>query len=303
MRSNILFTIFLILPISFSAQNNNKIDKKLSKLYNNGKYQKCYSKAQKINQKYPISEIPEFYLAKTSFHLYTDAKQESKNKYKHLAKAVNYSSKLSTNYAEFKNTVRDSLRSYVIYAHDSIPHLRNFKTAHKFYSKVYKDTLRFAAKENFSNQIPAYEFAKNMIDSLRLELVTFAEMQDGIAYAYAGEKPETGFDCSGFTKYVYSHIGIEIPHNAHKQSGLEGNNKTLDMAKPGDLIFFGSQGEDRHYTIHAGIVHTVFEDDIKVIHCVSGGVSIDGRNSSWEHYWKDKVLFVKTLTALENDEN
>lgn len=123
-------------------------------------------------------------------------------------------------------------------------------------------------------------------------------MQDGIRYKYAGEKPETGFDCSGFTKYVYSHIGVELPHNAQKQSNLSGNNKTLENARPGDLIFFGAKTEDSHHTIHAGIVHSVYEDDISVIHCVSGGVSIDGRDSSWDRYWKNEVLFVKTLPQL-----
>ncbi|NQU33068.1 MAG: C40 family peptidase [Bacteroidetes bacterium] len=98
--------------------------------------------------------------------------------------------------------------------------------------------------------------------------------------------------------YVFNQIGIKLPHIALKQSNLEGINKSLNEAAPGDLIFFGSRNENSHYTVHAGIVHSVYEEDIEVIHCVSVGVCIDERNSRWEYYWKDKVLFVKTLLGL-----
>ncbi len=67
---------------------------------------------------------------------------------------------------------------------------------------------------------------------------------------------------------------------------------------PEILFFFGWKTEDSYYTIHAGIVYSIYEDDISVIHCVSGGVSIDGKNSSWDRYWKDEILFVKSLPQL-----
>lgn len=213
-------------------------------------------------------------------------------------KAVIYSDRLPESYAEWKTSIQDSIRLYLFYIHDSFPDFRKFKTVIKLYTRTYNDTLVFNVADEQIVKVSTYSFTKSNTDSLRLELVKFAEKQDGIRYKYAGEKPETGFDCSGFTKYVYSHIGIELPHNAQKQSNMKGNNKTLENASPGDLIFFGWKTEDSYYTIHAGIVYSIYEDDISVIHCVSGGVSIDGKNSSWDRYWKDEILFVKSLPQL-----
>lgn len=302
MRINFLIITFLLFSISLSAQTNSKIEKKLSKLFNSGKYDKCYTKALKLNKKYPKSDIPEYYFSKVSMHQYSQINKNDAGSYEQLKKAVSYSLRLPDTYSNYKKAVQDSLRLYVFYLNDSVPGSKKQKTAQEYYTKKYKDTLDFPVFEEIAVQVPVYKFSKSTIDSLRFELVKFAEKQDGIKYSYAGEKPETGFDCSGFTKYVYGHIGIELPHNAHKQSSLKGTDKPLEKASPGDLIFFGAQNENGYYTAHAGIVHTVYKDDIEVIHCVSGGVSVDGRNSSWEHYWKDKVLFIKTVPELEDHE-
>jgi len=282
------------------AQKDSKIERQLNKLFVKGKYDKCQNKALKFNKKYPKSNIPEYYISKVAFHRYSTCSINDKSHYRYLTQAVNYSKRLPEEYGEWKMSIQDSIKGYIYYLYDSIPNSRKLSTAVKLYTKTYSDTLIFNEIEEFVERVPVYEFSQSTIDSLRKELVKFAELQDGIRYKYAGEKPETGFDCSGFTMYVYSHIGIELPHNAQKQSNLEGFNKSITEAAPGDLIFFGSRNGNKHHTVHAGIVYTVYEEDIEVIHCVSGGVSIDGRNSSWEHYWKDKVLFVKTLPKLMN---
>lgn len=298
MRTIFLTITLLLLSTTLSAQKDSKIEKQLSKLFEKGKYEKCHDKALKLNKKYPKSNIPEYYISKVALYRYSTTSSDNRSQYRYLAQAVNYSKRLPEEYDEWKNSIQDSIKGYIYYLHYSIPKSRKFSIANKLYSKTYSDTLVFSYVEELVDRVPIYEFSQSTIDSLRMELVKFAELQDGIRYKYAGEKPETGFDCSGFTMYVYSHIGIELPHNAQLQSNLEGVNKSMDEAVPGDLIFFGSQNEKSHYIVHAAIVHSVYEDDIEVIHCVSGGVSKDGRNSSWEHYWKDKVLFVKTLPAL-----
>ena len=294
----ILFFVFFIM-IPLSAQPDVKIEKKLSNLFNKGKYEKCYKKAIRLNKKYPKSFIPKYYISKVALHNYSTTYTNNSSHFRYISQAINYTKRLPEEYNDWKNIVQDSVKRYVYNLHNNLPDSRKFTTANKLYTKTYKDTLIFITTKQLAERVPSYNFSKSTIDSLRLELIKFAELQDGIRYSYAGEKPETGFDCSGFTMYVFSHIGIELPHNAQKQSNLEGTNKTLDEAAPGDLIFFGSQSNNAHNTIHAGIVHSVYEEDIEVIHCVSGGVSIDGRNSSWEHYWKNKVLFVKTLPELK----
>ena len=58
----------------------------------------------------------------------------------------------------------------------------------------------------------------------------------GIPYVYGGESP-SGFDCSGFTQYVFGKAGISIPRTASAQQNAA---TSVSNPKPGDLVFFGS---------------------------------------------------------------
>lgn len=299
---NVLFLFIIIIHSDFAiAQNEGKIDRKLKKLFTKGKYEKCQKKAYKLNRKYPKSSIPEFYISKVKLYNYSKKYLNERIRYSNLRSAVNYSSKLPYRFNDWKQTVQDSLRGYIYFLNDSAHTSLRCEKALAYYLKLYGDTLDiydfyFVPIEKKHSLVLSDFNAKS--DSLIWELIKFAEMQEGIKYTYAGEKPETGFDCSGFTKYIYAHIGIELPHNAQKQSEMEGENISLSKARVGDLIFFGSQGKQKHITQHAGIIYEVINNDIRVVHCVSGGVSVDGKDSSWEYYWKDRVLFVKRLPAF-----
>lgn len=164
MLLRILIFFLLIVSLPLFAQNNSKIEKKLSKLYNNGKYQKCHDKALNINKKQPKSTVPEYYLAKVNIHWYSQALKTGRTRYNNLIKAVKYSDKLPETYFGFKKSVQDSLRLYVILMHDNAPEQRQFKVAYAFYTKIYQDTLDFFYDEIPSS--PTYKFAKTTIDSL-----------------------------------------------------------------------------------------------------------------------------------------
>lgn len=61
----------------------------------------------------------------------------------------------------------------------------------------------------------------------------------GIPYLWGGEKPETGFDCSGLVRYVFLQHGIDLPHYSGYQFKM-GNPVEADELQPGDLVFFGN---------------------------------------------------------------
>jgi NlpC/P60 family len=65
----------------------------------------------------------------------------------------------------------------------------------------------------------------------------------GIPYVWGGDDPLTGFDCSGFTMYVYGQLGIQLTHYTGSQF-FEGVRVPPRALQPGDLVFFepGARG-------------------------------------------------------------
>lgn len=68
-------------------------------------------------------------------------------------------------------------------------------------------------------------------------VVRFARRFLGVEYVYGGISPRTGFDCSGFTRFVYSHFGVTLPHYSGAQFSL-GRRVSRGGLRPGDLVFF-----------------------------------------------------------------
>lgn len=79
-------------------------------------------------------------------------------------------------------------------------------------------------------------------------VVAYASNFLGTPYQYGGNGPDS-FDCSGFTKYVYAHFGVDLPRIASDQQGA-GTSVSRDQLQPGDLVFFGSPAH--HVGIYVG---------------------------------------------------
>jgi cell wall-associated NlpC family hydrolase len=72
----------------------------------------------------------------------------------------------------------------------------------------------------------------------------------GVPYRYGGTTPR-GFDCSGFTSYVYRKVGVRLPHSATGQM-YKARKISRSQARKGDLVFFRSGGRAYHVGIYAG---------------------------------------------------
>src|ERR671935_1759914 len=59
----------------------------------------------------------------------------------------------------------------------------------------------------------------------------------GVPYVYGGSTP-AGFDCSGFTRFVYARVGIGLAHSTYAQWDAGPHVGRRDL-RPGDLVFFG----------------------------------------------------------------
>jgi cell wall-associated NlpC family hydrolase len=78
-------------------------------------------------------------------------------------------------------------------------------------------------------------------------VLAIAAQYEGLPYHYGGTSPSTGFDCSGFTQYVFSRVGISLPRTAEEQRQAV---TPVSNPQPGDLVFFGSPAY--HVGIYAG---------------------------------------------------
>ncbi len=89
----------------------------------------------------------------------------------------------------------------------------------------------------------------------------------GVPYVFGGNTPD-GFDCSGFTRYVYARYCIGLPRMADEQFGL-GKPITKSQLRPGDLVFFTTYAE--------GVSHVgIYLGEGKFISATSSrGVAID----------------------------
>lgn len=76
---------------------------------------------------------------------------------------------------------------------------------------------------------------------------------EGFPYVFGGDNPNTSFDCSGLTRWVYQKAGIELPRTAQEQYDAT-ESIPLSEAEPGDLVFFHSTYNTANYVTHVGIV-------------------------------------------------
>ena len=78
------------------------------------------------------------------------------------------------------------------------------------------------------------------------DVVNYALQFQGIPYVFGGTDPAKGFDCSGFTQYVFAHFGISLPRTADAQRSV--GVPVTDPA-PGDLLV---TSDGSHVGIYVG---------------------------------------------------
>lgn len=112
------------------------------------------------------------------------------------------------------------------------------------------------------------------------EILMSAFSLTGVKYKWGGSSPETGFDCSGFVRYVFQQAAnLTLPHGARALSQL-GQKIPLDQLRPGDLVFFN--------TLKSAFSHVgIYVGDGRFIHAPSSGGGIHIVNMD-EEYWSKR---------------
>lgn len=107
-------------------------------------------------------------------------------------------------------------------------------------------------------------------------VVSIAMQYLGVPYVWGGASP-AGFDCSGLVMYVYSQVGISLPHSAAAQYEAGTPISQSELA-PGDLVFFGDGGIE-HVGIYIGggsMIQAPYPGTVVQISPLSGGGTYRG---------------------------
>jgi cell wall-associated NlpC family hydrolase len=127
----------------------------------------------------------------------------------------------------------------------------------------------------FSDQLST---AKDKAGGQASGLITQAMDLLGVPYRRGGNTEATGFDCSGFVRYLYENsVGQLLPRRAEEQAR---STETIDRSelKPGDLVFFNTM---KRAFSHVGI----YVGDGKFIHAPRTGKTVkvdDMRSAYWQ---------------------
>lgn len=120
-----------------------------------------------------------------------------------------------------------------------------------------------------------------------------ADRYVGVPYRWGGESPRTGFDCSGYTQFVFAKHGVKIPRTSRAQVAA-GTRVPVDLhaLRPGDLIMFAAKGKPiSHVAIYAGrrrIIHSTKS---------GGGVRYDHLDTQRGAWFRNHMVAVRRVGA------
>jgi cell wall-associated NlpC family hydrolase len=114
--------------------------------------------------------------------------------------------------------------------------------------------------------------------------------QLGVRYRFGGNSPETGFDCSGFVRWVFrDHDTLALPRASQDMARFDAPSVDPAALAPGDLVFFRIRG---NRVSHVGI----YIGDGRFVHAPSRGgmVRVDHLD---DRYWKRRWAGAKRVLA------
>lgn len=109
----------------------------------------------------------------------------------------------------------------------------------------------------------------------------------GVPYKSSGTSKK-GFDCSGFTRYVFDALGVDLPHNSAAQYQL-GTPVAKGDLQPGDLVFFETNGRS---ISHVGI----YIGNGTFVHSETGRGVVNTKLSD-PYYWSKRYVGAKRLNV------
>jgi hypothetical protein len=280
--------LFIVLKASLSMAQVPAFDK-LEMLYDQRHYKIVHRKANRLldNPEYDFSMIPKYYKAISSLQLVQDQYWKTRHP-KALEEAFAYliQIKQSTKGKQIFDAHTYELASLRVDLESWISDLKrqnNLEEAKLISGKIAQlfDGIKFIEEP----KVIDINYANNTDVRLksRIEILEFAKKQLGVPYVSAGNNP-TGFDCSGFTTYVFANYNVKLPRRAKDQYETSQKIKEKD-AYMGDLIFFSNGTEISHVGM---LINEPGKPKVMIHASSSKGISIVDIETST--YWKGRIV-------------
>ena len=281
----IFFICFLFCSSRFFAQDR-KIDK-LNRLFNNEKYRSALRLSDRLLQipDYDDSLAPMFYKSLSLFYL---------NDHFFLFKRdLNPIVEADFLFQQLKKSPSSG-----VFFKEHIEELSILKLHLNNLIQEYKQDKEFKKANDLSLKLKTIfegittrelllasksKKGKGYIERKRKSVLDIASTCIGVPYLWGGSSLD-GFDCSGFTSYVFQKNDILLSRTADDQFKMCKQIDVLNV-KPGDLVFFNSGGEK---ITHVGIIVSFPNEPLKMIHASSSkGVMVSEIQES--NYWNKKL--------------
>lgn len=286
---------FILLFSSNLLHSQIKQFDKLEMLYDQQHYKLVYKKSLKLldNPAYDFSLIPIYYKSLSMFQLSQDEFWLKRNP-NSLIEASSILRKIK-NSSDGKKILHAHFYEIVALKRDLINCLEDlkrsddkqtFEDVQEILSELFSDVPDIENEDTKSGSEitlnSKFSTESSSSKEKREKLISTALRHIGTPYSFSGDSPK-GFDCSGFTSYIYKQIELKIPRSAKEQFEKCEIIKQKTLSK-GDLIFF-SNGT---FISHVGIIVSDKDEPLVMIHASStkGIVVTEVEKSS---YWMKKI--------------
>ncbi|MFA5573856.1 MAG: C40 family peptidase [Brumimicrobium sp.] len=310
---NIFLLIFLFFLFFHQFSLNAQILEfdQLEMRYDQKQYKAVYKNALKLLDKpeYDFSYIPQYYLALSKLQLIQDKRWFKRNKYaldeavetfKDLNRTKEGKAILQAHQYELSILKNDlSLWMNLLYEDGEKDLFLKIKNVIeelfpdvKDVSKMKEDHIVIDGEISVPTDGDKRIESTKVSSSTRSNIIQVSESVLGVPYKWAGKTPD-GFDCSGFTCYVYSQAAdIQLSHRSGDQF-KETKKLKREEVQQGDFVFFGNGNR----ISHVGIVYSTNNESIQMIHASSSvGISVIDIYES--DYWRKRIKGFGTI--LEN---
>ncbi|PWI59001.1 C40 family peptidase [Sulfoacidibacillus thermotolerans] len=153
-------------------------------------------------------------------------------------------------------------------------------------SQIQKIELETEQAQSLVQNVSYIQQTEKNLPTVNVQsLLQYAESFMGTPYVWGGTSP-SGFDCSGFTQYVFAHFGVDILRTSEQQFA-EGLSVPENQLTPGDLVFFSTYAPG---ATHVGI----YIGNNLMVDAQDYGVSIDNITNS---YWGPKYIGARQILA------